>query len=179
MNISPFFQQFSQKSLTILMSGMTGSPSEERIKVVDPLPFMARITAAIVLNCPARRENTTSQSDISEKNLFHQSPLLFSFCGYLCEAIQVDIDRFHRNISVRHSCSHQPGMYKTQDREQLKTSTQKKKRDHGENPDGSSSATYHKKEKAVINAEYGLENRRCWTPRVNQWVQDWVEKERR
>ncbi|GBM90450.1 hypothetical protein AVEN_69694-1 [Araneus ventricosus] len=42
--------------------------------------------------------------------------------------------------------------YKTQDREhQHKTSTQKKKRErrHGKNPDGSSSATYHKKEKSV------------------------------
>ncbi|GBN65781.1 hypothetical protein AVEN_188920-1, partial [Araneus ventricosus] len=42
--------------------------------------------------------------------------------------------------------------YKTQDREQQhKTSTQKKKRErhHGKNPDGSSSATYHEKEKAV------------------------------
>ncbi|GBO33514.1 hypothetical protein AVEN_64323-1 [Araneus ventricosus] len=56
--------------------------------------------------------------------------------------------------------------YKTQDREQQhKISTQKKKRErhHGKNQDGSSSATYRKKEKAVDCNRYETKfHLTCW-----------------
>ncbi|GBN17245.1 hypothetical protein AVEN_91937-1 [Araneus ventricosus] len=80
--------------------------------------------------------------------------LLFSFCD---NALFPHL----RTIFIRwlSSTTQYIKRYKKQDREQQhKTSTQKKKRErhHGKNPDGSSGATYHKKEKAVNCNRYNL-----------------------